>query len=231
MKKNVLDWLLAPDEPAIRHLALTELLEKPAHDPDVQAARAAMKEKGWVAWLFKEQLPEGYWYSYVNLYRPKYVATIWRLLVLADLGVTAQELGMKKACELFLTSWARENGGFGSRPGGAYPSHFCITGNLVRTLIRCGYEDDPRVRSALDWVVKAQKEDGTVFPPNGERWIAGKGSVPSPYFPELNGLEALRGALREARSSIWKGSFTERGGDGTSLGFASTIQSTTIMIY
>lgn len=165
MKKKILDWLLAPDEPAIRHLALTELLEKPAPDPDVQATKAAMKEKGWIASLFKEQLPEGYWYSYLSLYRPKYVATMWRALVLADLGVTAQELGMKKACELFLTNWAREDGGFGSRPAEAdspksYPSHFCITGNLARTLIRCGYEDDPQVRSALDWIVKAQKEDG-----------------------------------------------------------------------
>ena len=36
-----LPWLLDGSAPAVRHLALRRLLDRPADDPDVSAARAA----------------------------------------------------------------------------------------------------------------------------------------------------------------------------------------------
>jgi hypothetical protein len=159
--KDPIDWLLEPSQPAIRYLVLTGLLGKPANDADVREVKEGMYRSGWVAKILGEQLPRGYWYSYASLSRPKYVATTFKLYALADLGATAEEPRVRKTCELLLSSLLRKDGGFGARHGGGDDEgHFCTTGNLCRTLIRCGYGDDPRVIGALNWIVRAQKEDG-----------------------------------------------------------------------
>src|SRR5439155_814361 len=46
-------------------------------------------------------------------------------------------------------------GGFGKGKG-----HHCYTANMARGLIRLGYEDDPRVRKTLDWLVKTAHPKG-----------------------------------------------------------------------
>jgi hypothetical protein len=120
-----------------------------------------MLRTGWVAKILGEQLPRGYWYSYASLYRPKYVATTFKLYALADLGATAEDPRVKETCDLLLSNLLRKDGGFGAKVSGEEDEgHFCTTGNLSRTLIRCGYADDPRVLGALGWIVRAQKEDG-----------------------------------------------------------------------
>ena len=43
LRADPLDWLLEVDHPAVRHLALQQLLDRPGDDPDVVASlRAAM---------------------------------------------------------------------------------------------------------------------------------------------------------------------------------------------
>ena len=43
-----------------------------------------------------------WWVGGENLYRPKYLSSNWMLLILADLGLTRREPGIRKACELWL---------------------------------------------------------------------------------------------------------------------------------
>ena len=57
-----------------------------------------------------------------------------------------------------------ESGGFsvncakavGGRHGSVIP---CLTGNLIFSLIKLGYLDDPRVRRAIDWITTCQRFD------------------------------------------------------------------------
>ena len=153
--RSVFQWLLGDDEPSVRYLALVELLDRPKTDPDVKETHAAISQRGWANEILRLQKPGGYWEHADNLYRPKYVATNWRLIVLSDLGLTAKDPRVRKTCEIFLHSYPRKDGGFGR-----VSSHFCFTGNLARTLIKCGYEEERTVRTALDWLVRNQKEDG-----------------------------------------------------------------------
>jgi len=134
---------------------MLDLLDQPEDDPAVKDARRKIGKKGWAGRILALQKPGGYWEEVDNLYRPKYVATIWRFIVLSDLGLTAKDPRMRKTCRLFLERYAHPDGGFGRTS-----SHFCSSANITRTLIRCGYEDDQRVRSALNWLVRQQKEDG-----------------------------------------------------------------------
>ncbi len=157
-RPTVLDWLLEPSQPAARYGTLTGLLDRGPQDAEVAEARRAIPKQGWAKTILETQRPEGQWESRKDLYRPKYTATIWRFIVLADLGLTAEDPRVRKTCELFLTDYARKDGGFDDVE--SRRSELCLTGNLARTLARCGFADDPRVRSAFDWLVEHQMEDG-----------------------------------------------------------------------
>lgn len=54
-----MDWLLEEDQPAVRYLALTQLLEKPEGDSDVKEARVMIAKRGWASDILREQLLRG----------------------------------------------------------------------------------------------------------------------------------------------------------------------------
>src|SRR2546426_418494 len=98
IRRGLRNWLLETDsDPSVRFRVLRELLDRPADDPVVVRAQKAIGRKGWAAQLLRGQHPEGQWVtpgsSAYELYRPKYVATNWRLLLLPHLGPTKKTPG------------------------------------------------------------------------------------------------------------------------------------------
>jgi hypothetical protein len=161
LKSSVLDWLLEEGQPSLRYLALTELLGRPEKDPEVKAAKQNITRIGWARDILDGQAPGGYWTSEKSLYHPKYVATNWMLLILSDLGLTKKEPRIERACEMWMRRFAAKDGGFDSSSKGSPKyGHLCITGNTARALVKFGYTDHPRVRSAFEWFVKSQSELG-----------------------------------------------------------------------
>ncbi len=158
LRTEVIEWLLEPAQPAVRYRTLTDLLDRSPNDPEVREAAASLTQRGWVRDILRVQHPGGYWESRGDLYRPKYTATIWRFIVLTDLGLTAKDLRIRRTCELFLSEYAQADGGLDTP--GADRSELCLTGNLARSLLKAGYGDDRRVRAAFEWIVKNQREDG-----------------------------------------------------------------------
>ncbi|HEV2389423.1 MAG TPA: hypothetical protein VGS04_01745 [Nitrososphaerales archaeon] len=151
-------WLLEESEPSIRYLTLTELLGKPQKDAEVKAAKKSIGETGWAAEILAKQKPGGWWVHEENLYRPKYLSTNWMLLILSDLGLTRDDPRISRAAELWRDRFSKADGGFGS--DGSRSSHLCIAGNTARALIKLGYAQDAKVKSALDWLVKNQASNG-----------------------------------------------------------------------
>ena len=149
--------MLEPTQPAVRYLAMENLLEGTS-GADLDEARRAITSQGWVADILSAQKPGGYWVSEEKLYRPKYISTNWMLLTLSDLGVTRNDPGIAKACSLWMDRFSKADGGFNT--DGAGKSEHCLTGNTARALIKFGYVDEPRVRSAFDWLVETQKKNG-----------------------------------------------------------------------
>ncbi len=154
---SALDWLLEEDQPSIRYLTLTRLLEKPADDSEVVAARERIPEKGWAKQILAKQDREGWWVSGENLYQPKYLSTNWMLLILSDLGLTRADPRIETACGLWIERFSRDDGGFA--PGDS-TGHLCTTGNATRALVQFGYADHPAVRSAFEWLVKTRDKKG-----------------------------------------------------------------------
>ncbi len=115
---------------------MVDLLNRGNDDPDVREAYSAIPTRGWAYEILAAQKPEGHWESPDDLYRPKYNATIWKLIVLSDLGMTANDERVRNSCEFFLKSYPRSDGGYDT-PGSEWPgSELCLTGNLARTLLR-----------------------------------------------------------------------------------------------
>jgi hypothetical protein len=154
--KGVLDWLLEPSQPAVRYLTLRDLLRSTGSD--LKEAERAIASKGWVADILATQNPGGYWADRENLYRPKYVSTNWMLLTLSDLGMTKRDPRIAKSCALWMDRFSRPDGGFDT--GNSKASEHCLTGNTARALVRFGYVDEPRVRSAFEFLAKTQKANG-----------------------------------------------------------------------
>src|SRR3989441_426263 len=167
--KSALDWLLGEDQPSVRFLTLTQLVERPLHDPEVVAARDTIPRKGWAQEILAKQSPAGWWMSGESLYQPKYLSTNWMLLILADLGLTKADPRIKKACDLWIERFAKDDGGFSM--DGSKKGHLCVTGNTTRALVQFGYADHPAVRGAFGWLVKNGDKNG------GWRWFLG-GRVP-----------------------------------------------------
>ncbi len=146
--------MLEDDQPAVRYHTLTDILGNSPAESHVKETYEQIARRGWAAEILKTQKPGGFWESRESLYRPKYAATIWKLIVLSDLGVTtSHDERVATTCQLFLNEYPRPDGGF-DVPGSKYPrSEVCLTGNLARTLLLCGCGDDDRVIAAFDWLV------------------------------------------------------------------------------
>ena len=158
MTKSALAWLLEESQPSVRWRALLDLTARGPRDPEVRDARARIPKAGWAADILRRQRPTGAWVSEESLYRPKYESTNWMLLILADLGMDRGDARIRAACEFWIRRFAKKDGGFGADR--MRISEMCITGNTARALMQFGYEDHPRVRSALRWLLRDQKANG-----------------------------------------------------------------------
>jgi hypothetical protein len=193
--KTAIEWLLEPAQPAVRYLAMRDLVDGTSMG-DLEAARGAVAGSGWVAGILSKQKPGGIWLEgEEELYRPKYLSTNWMLLTLSDLGVTKDDPRIAKACSLWMDTYSRPDGGFDSP--GAESSEHCLVGNTARGLIRFGYADEPRVRSALEFLVKTQKEDGGwhCFPSRRGTIDAWEGLSAFAAYPRQKWTRGLKAAV------------------------------------
>jgi hypothetical protein len=158
-----LDWLLGQDEsnPGVRRFALTDLLDRPAEDPEIVAAQRATMTSGPVPAILDAQDPEGFWVKPGAGYSPKYRATVWQIIFLAELGADPADDRVRRGCEYLLSHSIAKNGAFSAYtkpvPSGCIP---CLNGNLLFALRRLGYGDDTRAQAALDWLARATTGEG-----------------------------------------------------------------------
>ena len=165
---RVVNWLLEENQPAVRYFTLVDILGRKGDDWEAQDAYSKIPRTGWAKDILRLQKPKGYseprepswskdilgWMEF--LYRPKYISTNWRALVLADLGLTSKDdKRIKKIADLFFDYKLR----LGS-PFNFFTEEACIVGNTARMLARFGYSDDYRVKKLYDRLLEDQKEDG-----------------------------------------------------------------------
>lgn len=165
-----LPWLLAEETPAVRHLALRLLLDRPAEDPEVVAARTAAMAARPIAAILAGQQPEGYWVQPGAGYSAKFKGTVWQVIFLDQLGADPTDPRVRAACDYVLEHGVAPGGGFSlkrAQPGRRPPDNgvaHCLNGNLLAALVGMGRLEDARVQAALAWEVAAITGEGQAIP-------------------------------------------------------------------
>ncbi len=148
----VISWLQEPSYPSIRYYALRHLLDRPADDSDVIAARKAILTEGPGAEIMALQRPDGSWLEEENAYNPLYKSSVWQLIFLAELGADGSNERIRRAVEHVLNTMQAPDGSFPNL--GKYSGNLmCMEGQTVRALLRLGYGDEERVQRGLSFLV------------------------------------------------------------------------------
>ena len=156
---SALEWLLEPEEPAVRYLASRDLVHPRPGRSTLEDMREEIPARGWAAAILSRQRERTWWETKDTCYWPKVRGTYWCLGVLSDLGMRREDERIANAVEHMLRIHLAPDGGF-SPFGPPEPSHFCSTGIMVRMLLRFGYQDDPRTQRGIRWLLDAQLEGG-----------------------------------------------------------------------
>ena len=160
LKADSTNWLLEEENHSVRYFALKDIFDKPEDDKLVQDARREIMRSGLVSGILQKQQETEYIRAYPRFYTNKYKGLVWSLIVLAELGAEAIPQ-IKEQCEYILNnSQEPRDGGFSQniavRTGGGRITEVipCLTGNMVWSLIRFGYLDDPRLQRGIDWITR-----------------------------------------------------------------------------
>jgi hypothetical protein len=168
LKGDPLPWLLEDETPAVRHLALRQLLDQPRDAPVVRQARGAAMHAEPISAILAAQAPEGFWVKPGPGYTPKYRGTVWQLIFLDQLGADSADVRIQAACNYVLSHSQARTGGFACWEGGSRPEAppppalaiHCLNGNLLRALLGFGWLEEAHVQRAIDWQARSITGEG-----------------------------------------------------------------------
>jgi hypothetical protein len=151
---NALDWLLETGSTGMRYLVLRDLLDAPAGDGELAAARRAAHHQGPIAEVLDAMHPDGYWCAPGPGYNPKYRSTVWSLILLAQLGGSvAEDPRIARACAYVLDHALAEGGQF-TASGTPSGTADCLQGNLTWACTALGCQD-VRLVAAYEWMARS----------------------------------------------------------------------------
>jgi hypothetical protein len=158
---DALDWLLEEENPSFRYRTLTELLDQDTGDLNVRQTKARIATSQPVARIFSEMNREGYWY-YVDRRTGKglgdgveywdYVTIHFNLAFLSELAVGRDDPRLARAANRYLDLQQAD--------GSFFKHSSCLYAYNLRSFVRMGYEDDPRVRRVIQLLLTTERPDG-----------------------------------------------------------------------
>jgi hypothetical protein len=176
LKGDSLSWLLEPDSPGVRYLALRDLVGLGPDDREMRAARRDAHRKGPIATILAEMSKPGYWVEPGPGYNPKYYATVWSIITLAQLGAVIEEDKRIGVACTYVLDHALAQGGQFTTSGAPSGTADCLQGNLCWALIALGC-DDSRLATAFEWMARSVTGEGIAPAENRHaavRYYAGK---------------------------------------------------------
>ncbi len=176
LKADPLPWLLEPEDPGIRYLALRDLMDCPPDDPELVKARQKAHTAGPIGTILANMQPEGYWSKPGPGYNPKYYSSVWAIITLAQLGAQAAVDPRIRRAGDYLLEHALTEGGHFSTSGAPSGTIDCLQGNLYAAMIDLDL-DDPRLETALEWMARSVTGEGVASNQErnaSRRYYAGK---------------------------------------------------------
>lgn len=145
VSRETLDWLLSEENPPVRHLTLTRLLERPERSAEVRAARRRLGDYGPTRRILRDR--HRFWREGAPLYQ-KYRGGYWQLVFLGEFLAPRDLPGVEEGVEFVLA-----HQGFVAGAGPFWGIH-CLNANVLRAMVALGFGDDPRVRAGLEHVAR-----------------------------------------------------------------------------
>jgi hypothetical protein len=165
MPAAVLDWLLEPENPSVRYRTLTELMGTPKYNPEVRQVRADIPGSKAVQKIFAKMHPDGYWLHRSVGAGVSYAmssSTHFVLAYLAELGLDREDERVARAVERYLSLKPPDEPNL--KPWEIPPDtrnhQSCLYAYNLRTFVRLGYRDDPRVREREEVLLNDWRTDG-----------------------------------------------------------------------
>lgn len=155
--KNVIEWLLEPDDIGMRYLAMRDLIE--TDKDELMAIKKRAHNEGQISEILAKMNKEGYWEKPGAGYYPKYTGTVWSIILLAQLGASSEtDERLAIACSYLIEHSLTEGGQFtiNGMPSGTAD---CLQGNLCESFLELGYED-PRLDKAFEWMARSVTGEG-----------------------------------------------------------------------
>lgn len=220
LKECPIDWLLEKTNPSIQYFTLRDILGKDENDSQVATAKQAIPESHIINKILQKQNSEGYWEEPANPYHPKYKSSYWTIMTLGQLGMDKTDERVTRACE-YIFQFQLDEGSFSSHTQATASEEYdrllknqqklplrddwtrslvfehqysCLTGNMAAALARMGYANDPRVKKALQWLVKIQNKDGGWLCPYWKAHVKDKHGC---FYGTICSLEAFSEAEKE----------------------------------
>jgi hypothetical protein len=159
LKHDSVSWLMEPEDPGVRYLAMRDLLDCASDDPELVSAMHLAHTQGPITAILDQMQPGGNWAERGPGYLPKYRSSVWSITLLAQLGARASEdERIKRACANILDQSMAPGGKFtiNGTPSGTID---CLQGNLCWALLSLGY-DDPRLADAFEWMARTVTGEG-----------------------------------------------------------------------
>ena len=158
MEDDLVLWLLN-GHPWVVYGTLRDLLDKDAADVDVVAAREAIWQHRLIKNIFARQNRLGYWGrpGDIHAWWPRKDTSFWVMGVLADFGLTVEDMRLARAAEYILELQLPSGGFLGFEPHKAADCHTAI---LLEPLVQMGLGGDRRVERAYQWLLSRQRSDG-----------------------------------------------------------------------
>lgn len=113
LRRDPTRFLLDPDaNPSVSLWYLIDIARRPEDSTVVKSARELVLYSSPVQEILAAQHPDGYWGTAGSLSRPYYAATLWKLALLAELGIPRESRRARSGCEHALANFLDERGHF-----------------------------------------------------------------------------------------------------------------------
>lgn len=149
LRGDPIPWLLEPANPSARYLTLRQVLCRPEDAPDVVEAQAGILHAEPAASILAAQWPAGHWVAPDRGYTPRYRATVWQIMFLAQLGAP-RDPHIELACEFVWQHSRRADGLFTPHKRPRLEDLANLNGSLLWALVQFGYAGDPRMEQVLE---------------------------------------------------------------------------------
>lgn len=186
VSQTVLEWLLEDDNPPVKYLTLTKILDKT--DAETLALKKEINDYRPIREILRNQIDHSHWDSGYKLY----TGTYWQLKFLSDMHATKCDQ-IDNAIEFIFSRGLTAEGYFAIGAGGH--NFDCMTANLLQALIHFGFLDDKRTQKVIDYF------ETTFSDTNGSIKCNTRGLLTNCYMVLPQILRALSAIPRKKRSA------------------------------